>query len=120
MNFRMNRLMVAGAVTTMLGASLAQAAFANHDKVTTITTRNYAPVAVETPVLIQQSPGITTTTVRRTTDVPVVLERPAMVLERQTVLTTPVVQERRVEVLNNSMMPESTSTTVTRTTTIEH
>jgi hypothetical protein len=119
MNFKMSRLMVAGTVTTMLGATLAQAAFANHDKVTTITTRNYTPMAVTTPVIIEQQPAMTTTTVQRTTETPVVIERPSMVVERQTVLSSPVVQERRVEVLNTNIAPTTSSTTVTRTTTLE-
>ena len=117
MNFQIGKLMVLGTVTTMLGATLAQAAFANHDKITTITTRNYAtPVTVATPVIIEQ-PAVTTTTVRRTIEAPVVVAQP-VVIERQ-VLAAPIVQERRVEVLNTNIVPTTTSTTVTRTTTLE-
>jgi hypothetical protein len=105
----LNRVMVSGVVTALLGASIAQAAFA--DKITTITRTT--PIAVETPMIIEENPTTTTTTVRRTIEAPVVLERP-MILERREVLA-PVVQERRVEILNNAL-PSSTSTTVTRTT----
>jgi hypothetical protein len=116
MNFQVSKLMVLGTVTAMLGATLAQAAFANHDKVTTVTTRSYAtPVTVATPVMIEQ-PTMTTTTVQRTVDAPVVIAQP-VVVERQ-VITAPVVQERRVEMLNTNIVPTSSSTTVTRTTTL--
>jgi len=109
-----NRVMVSGVVTALLSASLAQAAFANHDKITTITRTT--PIAVETPMIIEQNPTTTTTTVRRTIEAPVVLERTApIILERQEVLAAPIVQERRVEILNNAL-PSETSTTVTRTT----
>jgi hypothetical protein len=117
MNFQLTRLVVVGTVTTMLGANLAQAALADHDKITTVTTRNYAtPVTVSTPVIIEQ-PTTTTTTVRRTIDAPVSVAQP-VVVERQ-VLIAPVVQERRVEMLNTNMSPTTSSTTVTRTTTLE-
>jgi hypothetical protein len=117
MNFQMSKLMVVGTVTTMLSTTLAQAAFANHDRITTVTTRNYAtPVSVATPVIIEQ-PAVTTTTVQRTIAAPVVVEHP-VVVESQ-VLAAPIVQERRVEMLNTNIVPATTSTTVTRTTTLQ-
>ena len=112
MNSRIKNIMVSGVMTAVSVATVAQAAFADHGKVTTITTRNYAPVSVETPVIIT-SPATTTTTVRRTIETPVVMERAPVMVERQ-ILTSPVVQERRVEIMNNAS--PSSSTTVTRTT----
>jgi hypothetical protein len=116
----MNKIMMTAVMTAVLGASVAQAAFADHGKVTTITTRNYGtPVVVGTPVVIE-NPSTTTTTVTRRVEQPVMIEQTApVILERQTtfsapVMSTPVI-ERRVEILNNAV-PSSSSTTVTRTT----
>ncbi len=116
----MNKFMMIAVLTAVTGASVTQAAFANHNKVTTITTRNYGtPVVIGQPVVIQ-NPATTTTTVTRQVNEPVLIEQTSpVIMERQTVLTTPVMStpviERRVEVLSNPA-PSSGSTTFTRTT----
>ncbi|HEY9759639.1 MAG TPA: hypothetical protein V6C97_31055 [Oculatellaceae cyanobacterium] len=112
-----NKTLLTAAVTAVLGA---QAAFAD-GKITTITTRSYAPAPAYAPVVIQQAPMSTTTTTvtRKIDNAPVLIEQTApVVLERRTIVApaviAPVVQERRVEVL--SAPAPSTTTTVTRTT----
>ena len=120
----MNKIMMTAVMTAVLGASVAQAAFANHDKVTTITTRGCGtPMVLSTPVVIENPASTTTTTVTRRVDEPVLIERTTpVIMERQTTFTAPIVTtpivERRVEILNNAL-PSASSTTVTRTT-IEH